>query len=66
MIRCTKAESDAIRAAANEERRTISGFVLYVVMNHIGSREALRRRLREKLEAGRKERHARGKAASEQ
>ncbi len=42
LIRCTRDEASAIRAAAALERRTLSGFVLNAVMHHIRARsEAL-------------------------
>jgi uncharacterized protein (DUF1778 family) len=35
LIRCTEDEAAAIRQAATQERRTVSGFVLHAVMNRI-------------------------------
>lgn len=41
LIRCTREEATAIRAAAALERRTISGFVLNAVMFHLRARGEL-------------------------
>ena len=43
LIRCTVEEAEQIREAAQHERRTISGFILHVVMGRIATREKLRR-----------------------
>jgi len=41
MIRCSREQAEKIRAAARRERRTVSGYVLNAVMNHIDSQEKL-------------------------
>jgi uncharacterized protein (DUF1778 family) len=40
-IRCTGDEAETVRKAAKAERRTVSGFVLKAVMNHIDMREKM-------------------------
>jgi uncharacterized protein (DUF1778 family) len=40
-IRCIGDEAERIRKAAKAERRTVSGFVLKAVMNHIDMREKM-------------------------
>ncbi|HET7442524.1 MAG TPA: hypothetical protein VFJ47_14570 [Terriglobales bacterium] len=62
IIRCTRAEAQAIREVAKRERRTITGFVLHVVMNYIGTRETVLKKVREKLDAAKEDRHAKGHA----
>jgi uncharacterized protein (DUF1778 family) len=42
-IRCTGNEAERIRKAAKADRRTVSGFVLNAVMNHIDMREKMLR-----------------------
>ncbi|HXY01483.1 MAG TPA: DUF1778 domain-containing protein [Terriglobales bacterium] len=42
LIRCSREEADVIRAAAKQERRTVSGFVLHAVMNRIANQEKVR------------------------
>jgi hypothetical protein len=42
-IRCSDEEADEVRRAAIEERRTVSGFILNVVLNRIAAREKLLR-----------------------
>lgn len=39
LIRCSKEEAEKIRAAAKRERRTVSGYVLYAVMNRVANQE---------------------------
>lgn len=45
LIRCTKAEATAIREATQAERRTISGFILNLVQNHVDTQERVRQRM---------------------
>jgi uncharacterized protein (DUF1778 family) len=40
-IRCTGDEAERIRKAAKAERKTMSGFVLNAVMNHLNMREKM-------------------------
>lgn len=42
LIRCSREEAETIRAAAQAERRTVSGFVLHAVMNRIANLEKVR------------------------
>lgn len=42
LIRCSKEEAEKIRAAAKRERRTLSGYVLHVVLNRIANQEKTR------------------------
>jgi hypothetical protein len=35
LIRCSREEAQKIREAARRERRTVSGYVLQLVMNHV-------------------------------
>ena len=39
LIRCGKEEAEKFRAAAMRERRTLSGYVLHVILNRIASQE---------------------------
>lgn len=39
LIRCSKEEAEKIRAAAKRERRTLSGYVLHVILNRITIQE---------------------------
>ncbi len=39
LIRCSKEEAEKIRAAAKRERRTLSGYVLHVILNRITNQE---------------------------
>ena len=39
ILRCSRREAKVIRDTAKRERRTISGFILSAVMNHINARE---------------------------
>jgi uncharacterized protein (DUF1778 family) len=41
LIRCSREEAEKIRQAAKRERRTVSGFVLYAVMNRIANLEKI-------------------------
>jgi len=41
LIRCSKEEAEKIRAAAKRERRTLSGYVLHVILNRITIQEKL-------------------------
>ena len=63
LIRCTKADAEAIRKVAKRERRTISGFIMHVVMNYIGNRESVLKKVQEKIDATKQERQAKGHAA---
>ena len=47
LIRCDKEEADLIRNAAQQERRTVSGYVLNAVMQRIAARTRVRARLTE-------------------
>ena len=42
-IRCSEEEADQIRRAAKQERRTLRGFILDIVLNRIAAREKLLR-----------------------
>ncbi len=41
LVRCTEEEAEMIRAAAQRERRTISGFILNAIMNRLQARARL-------------------------
>jgi hypothetical protein len=41
LIRCSKQEAEKIRAAAKRKRRTLSGYVLHVILNRITIQEKL-------------------------
>ncbi len=41
LIRCTREEAAKIRAAAQAERRTLSGYILNAVLNRIEAREKI-------------------------
>jgi uncharacterized protein (DUF1778 family) len=41
LVRCSVEEAEKIRAVAEAERRTISGFVLSIVMRYINLQEKL-------------------------
>jgi uncharacterized protein (DUF1778 family) len=43
LVRCTDEEADTIRHAAKSEHRTVSGYILDVVMNRIEARQKLLR-----------------------
>jgi len=49
LVRCSKQESKLIRETAKLERRTLSGFVLRAVLNHIESRQHVQKELQERL-----------------
>jgi len=49
LIRCTVEEAEAIREAAERERRTISGFVLNSVMNRIAVQHRVHKRVAEQV-----------------
>ena len=44
LIRCSEEEAQAIRSAAAEERRTVSGFVLYNLMRVIRLKEEIKQK----------------------
>ena len=45
LIRCSEEEAEQIRKAAQEERRTVSGFILNAVIQRIGIQQRVRERL---------------------
>ena len=63
LIRCSKADAETIRQVAKREHRTISGFMMHVVMNYIGNRDSVLQKVREKIDAAKREMHAKGHAA---
>lgn len=44
LIRCSAEEAKKIRQAAKEDHRTLSAFILNIVMRHVEVRETLKRR----------------------
>ena len=44
LVRCSREEAENIRAAAERERRTVSGYVLNVVFTRIAYSKQARRR----------------------
>ena len=42
-VRCSEEEAERIRHAAKSERRTVSGYILNVVLNRIEAKEKLLR-----------------------
>ncbi len=56
LLRCTTEEADMIREAANREHRTISGYIMNVVMSRIRNRDtAVQRMIQQTFKRGRKE-----------
>ncbi len=56
LLRCTTEEADLIREAAKAEHRTVSGYILNVVMSRIRNRDAtLQRMIQQTFKRGRKE-----------
>ena len=50
LVRCTPGEADLIREAARREHRTLSGYILNVLMSRIQHRDEMPANLPEELE----------------
>ena len=53
LLRCTEEEAQVIHAAAKREHRTLSGYILNVVMNRIKNRDLTVQRVQEMLKRNR-------------